>query len=175
MAALTAGATDDPVSGCNGDKTCDGLGQCKLKNGRACAGGGAACASSFCSDSVCCDSACRDTCRGCALAGKEGACSVIAGQDDAETLVRQCNVNPAPPAGFVTTGTDCCDTDRNTFPGQTAYFTVINACGKYDYNCNNTVEKKNTTCAAPPQAPACGDNCMTASLPIAVVYTQSCR
>jgi hypothetical protein len=47
------------------------------------------------------------------------------------------------PAGYVTKSGDCCDTDRNAFPGQTAYFTTPTACGStsqsaapYDYNCN---------------------------------------
>ena len=33
-------------------------------------------------------------------------------------------------------GDDCCDTDSNAYPGQTAYFSTPTACGGYDYNCD---------------------------------------
>jgi hypothetical protein len=51
------------------------------------------------------------------------------------------NVNAATqactrPTGYVANNTDCCDTDAHAFPGQTAYFTVADACGSYDYNCD---------------------------------------
>lgn len=36
-----------------------------------------------------------------------------------------------------TAGTDCCDTDANAKPGQTAYFsTARTTCGGFDYNCD---------------------------------------
>jgi hypothetical protein len=221
--------TDDAVGGCNGDMTCDGLGQCKLKNGRACATGGASCASSFCSDSLCCDTSCRDSCHGCALAGKEGTCSVIAGQDDTDanvtcggvntcdfaggatcklkegqactagadcasggcpsfyedtdqdgygalaTLVRQCNANATPPAGFVTMAGDCCDRDWSTHPGQTGYFTQANACGSFDYNCSGNTEEKYTMCPGWPVPPGCGANCVTGLKPPTIAFVQACH
>jgi hypothetical protein len=33
-------------------------------------------------------------------------------------------------------GDDCCDTDANVHPGQTAYFTSASACGSFDYDCD---------------------------------------
>ena len=39
-------------------------------------------------------------------------------------------------SGFSTNNTDCCDTDGNAKPGQTAYFTTARTgCGGYDYDC----------------------------------------
>jgi hypothetical protein len=35
-------------------------------------------------------------------------------------------------------GNDCCDTDANVHPGQTAYFTTPSQCGSYDYDCDGT-------------------------------------
>jgi len=43
------------------------------------------------------------------------------------------------PAQSATVGTDCCDTDANAKPGQTAYFTTPRTtCGGYDYDCGGT-------------------------------------
>lgn len=36
-------------------------------------------------------------------------------------------------------GDDCCDTDRNTFPGQTEYFAVPSNCGGFDHDCDGEV------------------------------------
>ena len=90
--------SDDSASGCTGDRTCDGLGHCKLKNGRACGETGV-CASSFCSDGRCCDQACRETCHGCVVAGKEGACSVVVGQEDLDANVACAGVDTCDLAG----------------------------------------------------------------------------
>ncbi|MBL6975069.1 MAG: thrombospondin type 3 repeat-containing protein [Deltaproteobacteria bacterium] len=40
---------------------------------------------------------------------------------------------------------DCCDTSSPTHPGQTGYFTQINACNSYDYNCSGQEDKQWTT------------------------------
>ena len=40
-----------------------------------------------------------------------------------------------------TQGNDCCDSDSNTRPDQTNYFTSTNNCGSWDYNCNGSAEK----------------------------------
>ncbi len=36
---------------------------------------------------------------------------------------------------------DCCDSDWNVNPGQTNYFSYPNACGDFDYNCDNAETK----------------------------------
>jgi hypothetical protein len=36
-------------------------------------------------------------------------------------------------------GSDCCATDDEAYPGQTAFFTEPNACGDYDYDCSGDV------------------------------------
>ena len=38
--------------------------------------------------------------------------------------------------GGVCGGDDCCDSDANAFPGQTAFFASENACGNFDYDCD---------------------------------------
>jgi hypothetical protein len=43
-----------------------------------------------------------------------------------------------------TGGDDCCDTDINAHPNQTAYYTSTNACGSWDYNCNGSADKQYT-------------------------------
>ncbi|TNE46183.1 MAG: hypothetical protein EP343_24830, partial [Deltaproteobacteria bacterium] len=48
--------------------------------------------------------------------------------------------------GYVTNNTDCCDSDINTFPGQTNYYSQKNACGSFDYNCDGSLTKKESTC-----------------------------
>jgi hypothetical protein len=50
----------------------------------------------------------------------------------------------APPAGYVTDNTDCCDSDSRARPGQISYFTDPTACGDYDFNCNGTAERQFT-------------------------------
>ncbi len=44
-------------------------------------------------------------------------------------------------------GEDCCDTDNQVFPGQTAWFTQPNECGDFDYNCSGTEEKDRDYCS----------------------------
>jgi len=43
------------------------------------------------------------------------------------------------PSGYVTNGGDCCDSDANANPGQSAYFvTARTGCGGFDYNCDGS-------------------------------------
>jgi hypothetical protein len=46
-----------------------------------------------------------------------------------------------------TTKADCYDQNAEARPGQTEYFTVHRGDGSFDYNCNGSIEKKNTTIA----------------------------
>src|SRR5437773_1259442 len=55
--------TDDADS-CTGERTCDGLGMCRSKNGTAC-GDNSECTSLNCVDGVCCNEACDGTCYSC--------------------------------------------------------------------------------------------------------------
>jgi hypothetical protein len=57
----------------NGDKVCDGLGECKSANGTPCTDSGE-CLNNFCVDGVCCDGGCDNLCEACNISGNEGAC-----------------------------------------------------------------------------------------------------
>lgn len=46
----------------------------------------------------------------------------------------------APPSGYVADHTDCCDSDANAKPGQSAWFTTLDKCGSWDYDCDGGVE-----------------------------------
>jgi hypothetical protein len=112
-------------------------------------------------------------------------CDVDGYGDKAGTPVYSCSsptVSPACPGGsptgttYVADHTDCCDTDKNAHPGQTAYFTTEDACGAttqtstpYDYNCDGVDEQQSngptdctimacvrsgTTCSPSPALPA---------------------
>jgi len=52
---------------CTTNTTCDGGGNCRLKDGQTC-GSGTVCASGFCVDGVCCGTVCLGTCFACSLA-----------------------------------------------------------------------------------------------------------
>jgi len=52
-----------------------------------------------------------------------------------------------PPGSASSPGNDCCDSDNQAKPGQTAYFQSANACGSFDYNCSGSNEKDtSSTC-----------------------------
>lgn len=63
------------------------------------------------------------------------------------------------PAGYTTNASDCCDSDVRAFPGQSAWFTVVNGCNSWDYNCSGG----NETEYAPLVAPASGSESCTAA------------
>src|SRR6185369_14713205 len=55
------------------------------------------------------------------------------------TAVASCSAS-VPPPGYLSSATDCCDTESRAYPGATAYYSSPrNGCGGYDYDCN-TVE-----------------------------------
>lgn len=43
-------------------------------------------------------------------------------------------------------GVDCCDSDSRAYPGESTYYTTINNCSSWDYDCSGA-ENKNTDCA----------------------------
>lgn len=64
--------------------------------------------------------------------------------------VSQCGTTP--PTGYAKNAGDCCDSDANAHPGQTAYFTTADACGSFDYNCDGQETPKShgpTDCGTP--------------------------
>jgi hypothetical protein len=65
------------------------------------------------------------------------------------TVSRICTTSV--PAGYVATGGDCCDSDAQAHPGQSNYYTVEDACGSFDWNCNGTIDRSSTVSSA-----ACG-------------------
>ena len=79
---FTADADANANVNCSGDRTCDGLGGCRVKNGTMCAND-AACTSLHCVDGVCCDTVCDGTCYSCNLPGSAGTCKPIDGAEDA--------------------------------------------------------------------------------------------
>ncbi|MCB9641858.1 MAG: hypothetical protein H6728_02165 [Myxococcales bacterium] len=48
---------------------------------------------------------------------------------------------------YITTGGDCCDVDAQAKPGQTGYFPTANACGSFDWNCDNKATPELTVCS----------------------------
>ncbi len=71
------------------------------------------------------------------------------------------------PAQSATVGTDCCDTDANAKPGQTAYFTTARTtCGGYDYDCSGTEVLDSTGINATTYA--CTNPCNSCSLDYSV-------
>jgi hypothetical protein len=52
-------------------------------------------------------------------------------------------------------GTDCCDSDANAKPGQISYFPAPNACGSWDYDCNNATTTDPSTCTGGDSSASC--------------------
>ncbi|MBM4353600.1 MAG: hypothetical protein FJ109_07340, partial [Deltaproteobacteria bacterium] len=63
----------------------------KKADGQACVSA-TECASNFCVDGYCCNELCSGACRSCAVAGKEGSCSVYAANTDPEFECGLCKV-----------------------------------------------------------------------------------
>jgi hypothetical protein len=59
------------------------------------------------------------------------------------------------PSGYVSNSTDCCDTDANAHPGQTSWFTAVNACGSWDWNCDGVITKEVPDTNSGPPVPSC--------------------
>jgi hypothetical protein len=56
------------------------------------------------------------------------------GDPNPTTMIVGCTDKSYP--GYVTNNDDCDDTNKNVFPGQTAYFDSPRSNGSYDYNCD---------------------------------------
>jgi hypothetical protein len=113
--------TDDADSGCADEKTCDGLGACRFKNGTPC-DDDAQCTSLHCVDGVCCNQACSGTCFSCNQAGSAGTCLPLDGADDKSADVTctgssVCTAPAgAPPACKVKDG-EACTSDADCLGG----------------------------------------------------------
>ena len=106
---------------------CDGAGNCKLEQGKACASA-EACLSSFCADGVCCESACaggEEDCQACSQAkgGSEiGICSPIVKGFECRAAAGSCDATEScdgastvcPPDGARAKGDTCDDGDACT-------------------------------------------------------------
>jgi hypothetical protein len=160
-------------SGC-----CDTGQQCHASNSATCGIGGARC--STCPD--CCTPAgqCAATWYPDGDADHRGDANAVANGTAICSLTQ-------PSGSFVLDHTDCCDLDSNAFKGQTAWFTMPDGCGNYDYDCSGLEEPQldqlapsdcgdvsvtcdPTTCQAscvnsnPRNDPACATTCIVDSV-----------
>jgi len=134
---------------CGSTQQCAG-GKCLLANGQACS-----------SSAVC----------------ASGTCNMFYQDSDGDGYpvstisVGYCNVSTSPVSGYIPARSDgkwdCCDTDRNAHPGQTAYFTGISVTCGWDYDCSGTVDK---ACE-----PDVGDTCVPdATYPTQCIVVTAC-
>jgi hypothetical protein len=131
--AQISGDDTQAAVACTGAHTC-GSGGCKLRNKQQCSGA-ADCASGSC------------------LTFYEDLDSDGYGSANALKLCE--DAGAAAPPGYSTVTGDCCDRDNYTHPGQMTYFTVMNQCGSWDYNCDGTVESA-FSCPDSPAPGVCG-------------------
>jgi len=158
--------------------SCQSSNQCtsgNCSNSLCCATGqtacGGSCVSLSTSSANCgsCDRACAtgSSCSGgsCYLADGQscttgtqclsGVCSTFYVDSDGDgygvgTGISQCGTTP--PSGYANKAGDCCDTDANAHPGQTATFSTADKCSSFDYNCDNHETPKSngpTNCGTP--------------------------
>jgi hypothetical protein len=143
-APLISGDDTQAAVACTGAHTCGATG-CKLRNQQKCS------SSSDCASGDC-ESFYED------LDGD--------GYGSAKTLKLCEDAGAAAPPGYSTLTGDCCDRDVSTNPAQTSYFSTMNVCGSWDYNCDGTVEVAFLCDGYPPPAvcgskpPAGGPSCI---------------
>lgn len=61
----------------------------------------------------------------------------------------------APPAGRALLAGDCCDTELRAFPGQTTFFATASACGGFDFDCDGSATREDTSANACASSGAC--------------------
>lgn len=142
--ASAEGQPCDDGSFCSEESVCRS-GVCTATRAKACAALNA------------CDEA-SDACICAACSGADGSCTAQRiwyrdadgdGFGDPTSGTVACTA----PQGFSAgPATDCCDRDRNSYPGQTLSFSKPNACGSWDYDCSSTTSYS-LACAG---ATACG-------------------
>ena len=86
-----------------------------------------------------------------------GTCSTFYVDGDRDTygsnaFIQQCGTTI--PTGYANRSGDCCDSDPNAKPGQTNTYSVPDACGSFDYNCDGHATLKinlpaDGTCGSP--------------------------
>ena len=146
---------------CAGTRVCakdsSGATACRLKDGDACVAP-SDCASGFCRAYY------RDQ-------DKDGY-----GADGADT-VHRCDATAQPPTGFTAAAGDCCDGDPVVHPGVSAYFTLRDACGGFDWNCSGADERSTTgTCPTSTGVLACGQACsIVLKGTVSTVFVQACH
>jgi hypothetical protein len=86
----------------------------------------------------CVDGACSNTCPKESIYYRDGDGDTYG---DSAAQQKACSQ----PAGYAERGGDCDDTDPKVHPGQTAYFTVKNKNGDFDYDCNDAEEPQHPT------------------------------
>jgi hypothetical protein len=151
----------DPRGGC-GAYYCDGNGSCLNQCAGTTCGAG-----SNCKTGSYCTAATAGTCTQ-GLAAEQpcsmslacecasGACNIFYrdadgdGYGDINTSTIVCGTTP--PAGYVADNTDCCDLDPLAHPGVTGWFTGVDKCNTFDYNCDGSAEQEfvvaATSCAS---------------------------
>jgi hypothetical protein len=100
---------------------------------------------------------------------------------EAGVPISSCDAPTAKPScasgtgGYANNNQDCCDLDTQAHPGQTQYFTVLDGCGTFDYNCDGAdgpqsngptdclpanpecILNADSSCSSPPLPPDCVD------------------
>jgi len=104
---------------CETGMECDGNGNCVS----ACSENGESCSS----DGTCCSGIC----------GTDGDGDNYFSQAAGHTGTCQATSYPY---------TDCCDSDKRVYPGQTSYYYSTNNCGKWDYDCSGADDKREPDC-----------------------------
>lgn len=163
-------ATATSVAQCGPDLVSETAPQSCTGTTPACLNGG--CVACKPTSTEACGVVCGDGTATCDSAGAWGPCTGESskhtyyldadhdGYGDPKTSTTACSA----PTGYVSNSGDCCDSDANVHPGQTASFTTADKCGGFDYDCDGTVTQEFTTVATTCSVaiPACAAGWTTA-------------